>query len=103
MSEKFIKFNDLFITDGFYEREFDEIEKIGEGSYGKVFTVNFKGKTEKWAIKKLSLEKEFKTDILRKMSNFSVVFRIVSQYVVKHRYSWLETNRTNDKITLYYI
>jgi serine/threonine protein kinase len=101
MSEKFIKFNDLFITDGFYEREFDEIEKIGEGSYGKVFTVNFKGKTEKWAIKKLSLEKEFKTDILRKMSNFSVVFRIVSQYVVKHRYSWLETNRTNDKITLY--
>jgi serine/threonine protein kinase len=35
------------------------------------------------------------------MNNFSVIFRIVSQYVVKHRYSWLENNRTNDMIILY--
>jgi serine/threonine protein kinase len=101
MSEKFIEFNDLIFNNGFYEREFDEIEKIGEGSYGKVFTVSFKGGTEKWAIKKLSRKKEFKTDILREMNNFSVVFRIVSQYVVKHRYSWLENNRTDDMIILY--
>ncbi len=66
MSQKFIEFNDLIFENGYYERDFDEIEKIGEGSYGTVFKVNAKGYTNNWAIKKLSLKKEFKTDILRK-------------------------------------
>ncbi len=101
MSEKFIEFNDLFFNNGYYEREFDEIEKIGKGSYGTVFKVNFKGETNKWAIKKLSLKKEFKTDILREMSRFSVVQRLASQYVVEHNFSWLENNRTDGMITLY--
>jgi alpha-tubulin suppressor-like RCC1 family protein len=103
VSEKFIEFNDLFITNGYYERVFDEIDKIGEGSYGTVFKVNFKGYTEKsmWAIKKLSLKKEFKSDILREMNNFSVVNKLISQYVVQHIHSWLENSRTDDMITLY--
>jgi tRNA A-37 threonylcarbamoyl transferase component Bud32 len=100
MSQKFIEFNDLVFNNGYYERQFDEIEKIGEGSYGTVFKVNYKGDTKNWAIKKLSLKKEFKTDILREMNRFSVVQRLVSQYVVKHRYSWLENNRIDDIITL---
>jgi alpha-tubulin suppressor-like RCC1 family protein len=101
MSEKFIEFNDLIFNNGYYERFFDEIEKIGEGSYGTVFKVNVKGSTNIWAIKKLSLKKEFKTDILREMNRFSVVRRLVSQYVVEHYYSWLENNRIDDMITLY--
>jgi hypothetical protein len=101
MSEKFIEFNDLFFKNGYYERVFNEIEKIGEGSYGTVFKVNFKGHTKNWVIKKLSLKKEFKTDILREMNRFSVVYRLVSLYVVDHYYSWLENNRTDDIITLY--
>jgi hypothetical protein len=101
MSEKFIEFNDLFFNNGYYERVFDGIEKIGEGSYGTVFKVNFKGYKKNWAIKKLSLKKEFKTDILREMNRFSVVHRLLSQYVVEHNYSWLENNRTDDIITLY--
>jgi serine/threonine protein kinase len=101
MSEKFIEFNDLFFNNGYYERIFDEIEKIGEGSYGTVFKVNTKLYKNNWAIKKLSLKKEFKTDILREMNRFSVVFRLISQYVVQHYYSWLENNRNNDIITLY--
>jgi alpha-tubulin suppressor-like RCC1 family protein len=101
MSEKFIEFNDLFFNDGYYERTFDEIEKIGEGSYGTVFKVNLKGRTNNWAIKKLSLKKEFKIDTLREMNRFSVVNRLVSRYVVQHCYSWLENNRTDDIITLY--
>jgi hypothetical protein len=101
MSEKLIEFNDLFFENGYYERDFDEIEKIGEGSYGTVFKVKVKGSTNIWAIKKLSLKKEFKTDILLEMNRFSVVRRLVSQYVVQHRYSWLENNTTDDIITLY--
>jgi alpha-tubulin suppressor-like RCC1 family protein/tRNA A-37 threonylcarbamoyl transferase component Bud32 len=101
MSQKFIEFNDLFFENGYYERDFDEIEKIGEGSYGTVFKVNFKGYTNNWAIKKLSVKKEFKTDILREMNRLSVVHRLFSQYVVQHKYSWLENNRTDDIITLY--
>ena len=101
MSEKFIEFNDLFFENGYYERDFDEIEKIGEGSYGTVFKVNRKGYTKNWAIKKSSLKKEFKTDILREMNRFSVVQRLAPQYVVQHYYSWLENNRTDDIITLY--
>jgi hypothetical protein len=100
-SEKFVEFNDLFFKNGYYEREFDEIEKIGEGSYGIVYKVNFKGARNSYAIKKLSLKNEFKTDILREMNRFSVVHRHLSQYVVEHRYSWLENNRTDDMITLY--
>jgi hypothetical protein len=101
ISEKFIEFNDLLFNNGYYERQFDEIEKIGEGSYGTVFKVNTKFHKNNWAIKKLSLKKEFKTDILREMNRFSVVHRLVSQYLVKHYYSWLENNRTDDIITLY--
>jgi serine/threonine protein kinase len=101
MSEKFIEFNDLFFENGYYERVFDEIEKIGEESYGTVFKVKFKGETNNWAIKKLSLKKESKFDILREMNRFWVVYRLVSQYVVKHLYSWLENNKTDDMITLY--
>jgi hypothetical protein len=101
MSENFIEFNDLFFENGLYERDFDEIEKIGEGSYGTVFKVNRKGYTNNSAIKKLSLKKEFKTDILREINIFSVVYRLVSQYVVNHIYSWLENNRTDDMISLY--
>jgi serine/threonine protein kinase len=66
-----------------------------------VFKVNFKGHTKNWAIKKLSLKKEFKTDILRGMNRFSVVYRLISQYVVQHIASWLENNRADDMITLY--
>ncbi len=66
-----------------------------------MFKVCFKGRANNWAIKKLSLKTEFKPDILREMNRFSVVYRLVSQYVVDHRYSWLENNRTNDMITLY--
>jgi hypothetical protein len=101
MSEKLIEFNDLFFENGYYERVFDEIEKIGKGSFGTVFKVNFKGHTNNWAIKKLSLKKEFKADILREMNRFSVVNRLVSQYVVQHRYSWLENNTTDNIINLY--
>ena len=101
MSEKFIEFNDLLFNDGHYERIFDEVEKIGEGSYGTVFKVNTKLYKNNWAIKKLSLKKEFKTDVLREMNRFSVVQRLVSQYVVQHKYSWLENNTTDDMITLY--
>jgi RCC1 and BTB domain-containing protein len=65
MSEKFIEFNDLLFENGYYERVYDEVEEIGKGSYGTVFKVNVKGQTKNWAIKKLSLKKEFKTDIPR--------------------------------------
>jgi tRNA A-37 threonylcarbamoyl transferase component Bud32 len=99
MSEKFIEFNDLIFNNGYYEREFDEIEKIGEGSCGTVFKV--KGHTKNWAIKKLTLKKEFKTDILQEMNRLSFVQRLASQYVVEHRNSWLENNRSDDIITLY--
>ena len=101
MSAKFIEFNDLFFNNGYYERVFDGIEKIGEGSYGTVYKVNAKGDTKNWAIKRLSLKTEYKTDILREMNRFSVVQRLVSQYVVQYYYSWLENNRTDDIITLY--
>jgi alpha-tubulin suppressor-like RCC1 family protein/tRNA A-37 threonylcarbamoyl transferase component Bud32 len=101
MSEKFIEFNELIFENGFYEGVFDEIEKIGEGSYGTVFKVKRKGCTDNWAIKKLSLKKEFRSDILREMNRLSVVQRLISQYVVEHRYSWLENTRIDDMITLY--
>ncbi len=54
MSSEFIDFSDLFFREGSYEKCFDEIETIGEGSYGSVFKVLTKGNTNEWAIKKLS-------------------------------------------------
>jgi alpha-tubulin suppressor-like RCC1 family protein len=101
VSEKFIEFNDLFFNDGYYERVFDEIEKIGEGSYGTVFKISFKGDINKWALKKISFKKEFKSELLREFNNFSVAQRLLPQYVVQHRNAWLQNCKTKDVITLY--
>jgi hypothetical protein len=63
--EKFIEYNDLLFKDGYYEREFDEIYKIGAGCYVQVFMISFKVRVNKFALKKLSLKKVYKSEILR--------------------------------------
>ena len=52
------KFNDNFIRQGFYEKEFFNHKEIGEGSYGTVFEVkqlNYFNKEEHFAIKRIEL------------------------------------------------
>jgi serine/threonine protein kinase len=77
------------------------LRKLVKEVMGQCLRLTLKDTKKNWAIKKLSLKKEFKTDILREINRFSVVHRLLSQYVVEHNYSRLENNRTDDIITLY--
>jgi hypothetical protein len=70
VSDKFIEFNDLFFYDGYYERDFNEIEKIGAGSYGTVFMAFHSGFKKEFAVKKICLKQQFKCEILREFNNF---------------------------------
>jgi RCC1 and BTB domain-containing protein len=101
VNDKFIEFSDLFLEDGYYERDFNEIETISAGSYGTVFKVSNKGCAHMWAVKKISLRKEYKNEIIREMNNFSVVYKLSNRYVVEHYYSWLEKSKTDNTITLF--
>jgi len=53
----FIQFSENFITDSIiYEIEFNEIEKLGEGSYGEVFRVKDIHDDSYFAVKKINLK-----------------------------------------------
>ncbi len=52
-------------------------------------------------IKKISFKKEIKSDILRELNSFSVVYQLLSRYVVVHYRAWLENSKIYYMITLY--
>jgi alpha-tubulin suppressor-like RCC1 family protein len=95
-SEELIQFKNLSFRDGYYEKSFIEISKLGEGSFGTVFEVEKKGDAEIHAIKKIRFKNEFKKSIFREYKIYSVVNKLLERYVVQHYDSWFE-NSINDK------
>jgi hypothetical protein len=73
VSEGIIEFIDFYFRKGFYERLVNEIEKLGEGSFGQMFKVSYKYNPEDlFAIKKIPLkgfkkQKEKTIEILREI------------------------------------
>jgi hypothetical protein len=100
-SEELIEFSDLSFRNGYYERNFIEIEELGKGSFGTVYKSMIKGhENSLHAIKKIFLKKEHKNEIFREVHRFSVVNKLFDEYVVSHVKTWVE-NSEHDNIILY--
>jgi hypothetical protein len=90
ISEELIEFRDFEFNDGAYSKDFEEIEKLGEGSYGKVFKVKSKDNENFYAIKMMKLQKGVKSENLRELSNFFLINRLGENFIVNHHKAWLE-------------
>jgi hypothetical protein len=126
--EKLIEFEDSFFKNGFYSKHFEEIKKLGFGSFGSVFEVkirentnfDFSGKStgfdlrkmieieskEHKAIKRMDFSLENKSEIIKEYLNFSVISRGIyfeNEYLVKHIDAWFEESIDANipKISLY--
>jgi hypothetical protein len=125
---KLIEFEDSFVKNGFYSKHFEEIQKLGFGSFESVFEVkrreniefDFSGKSlriylrtikeieskEHKAIKRMDFGLENKSVIIKEYLNFSVISRDLyfkNEYLVKHINAWFEESidANIQKISLY--
>jgi serine/threonine protein kinase len=102
LSEEIIEFSDLCFRNDFYERYYDEFEKIGEGFYGEVVKVSHRYNPEIChAIKKIAMGERFKIDILREIQNLYFVRKLHEKYAVNHFDVWIEKNTYSDKLILF--
>jgi hypothetical protein len=112
---KIIEFKDSFFRNGFYSKNFDELKKLGFGSFGKVFKVKIKHeyyymlrelrKREYSAIKRIEFTSVDKNEIIREYLNYKIITRNYSknEYLVKHFSAWFEESVVSNQsgISLY--
>jgi hypothetical protein len=100
VSQKLVRFSDMYFKDGIYVKNFDEIIMLREGGYGIVYKVNSKlDKNNVCAIKKIRFKIKHKTKILREFLCFSSVQRIENEFLVRYFDNWLE--KSGHEIILY--
>jgi serine/threonine protein kinase len=100
--EKLIEFNDWFVRNDFYSTNFEEIKKLGYGSFGSVFKVKRWGEESRVysAIKRIELSPLVDiNEIIREFLNFFIINRDVkyvsNDYLVEHIDAWFEKNVPN--------
>jgi alpha-tubulin suppressor-like RCC1 family protein len=108
---KLIEFKDSFVKNGFYSKHFEEIQKLGFGSFGSVFKVKIKDRDyhrrrgEYSAIKRIEFFKVDKNEIIREYLNYKIITRNYSknEYLVKHFDAWFEEKVVSNQsgISLY--
>jgi hypothetical protein len=98
---KLIEFKDSFLKNGFYSKNFQEIDKLGFGSFGSVFKVKLRDKyisrlmfreSEYSAIKRIEFTSVDKSQIITEYHNYLKITRKYSEnkYLVKHFDAWFE-------------
>lgn len=70
-----------------YFQDFNEIERIGRGSYGSVFKVRNKLDGNHYAIKKILVNDQIKKRVLKEVQLLS---KFQSQSIVRYFQSWSE-------------
>ncbi len=94
--DKLIEFKDSFVKNYFYSKTFEEIKKLGFGSFGSVFKVKrriFSYSLFKYsAIKRIEFTSVDKNEIIRENLNYKMISRDYSnnKYLVKHFDAWFE-------------
>jgi tRNA A-37 threonylcarbamoyl transferase component Bud32 len=99
VSEELIEFNDFYSRNGYYNRNYDEIVKLGEGGFGEVFKVRVKNDPENFiAIKKIALKEDVKIQILREIQILSkyVIKKLDSEVTAYHFDAWVEKCSKNE-------
>jgi hypothetical protein len=101
--KKLINFYESFLREEYYSENFNEIDILGEGSFGTVYKSSikssFREKTKYIAIKKINFENN--EDTMREYLNFHKVNKLNSKYVVQHYDAWFES--ANDIIDNKYV
>jgi serine/threonine protein kinase len=86
--DKLIEFKDSFVENGFYSKYFEEIEKLGSGSFGSVFKVKrredsdyYRSRREYSAIKRIEFTSVVEKDEMFKENlNYRIITRNCSNY-----------------------
>jgi hypothetical protein len=100
----FIQFNYDFVENENYKDYYEEIVKIGSGSYGQVFKVKERtSKGELSAIKKIKFKDEFENELLKELQISSVVHKLNDERVVNYFNFWIENSLIANKSLILYI
>jgi alpha-tubulin suppressor-like RCC1 family protein len=103
-ADKFMNFGEKFIRNGYYERNFDEKQKIGEGSYGQVFEVCFKNQVNKqFAIKKILFRFDYMEKMFETLGVYDSVSKLKNKNIVSTKDFWFEKDMFDEKIMIFYI
>jgi hypothetical protein len=77
---------------GKYKENFEEIEELGEGYYGKVVKVKEKDSSDEYAIKKIEFKSEDSPQLLKEVQIFYTIERTLFLNAVESEDLWLENN-----------
>jgi hypothetical protein len=106
---KIIEFEDIFFRNGYFERNFININNIGCGSFGAVYKVEEKKINNFFAIKTIESHQGGIKDLLREYLNFSTIQKFDDskiKHLVKHYDAWFQeiipdSDSNRENINLY--
>ncbi|XP_043567314.1 eukaryotic translation initiation factor 2-alpha kinase 1 [Chiloscyllium plagiosum] len=73
-----------------YMNEFEEIERLGKGSYGKVYKVRNKLDRQLYAIKKILMKKITRYDCMKVLREVKVLAGLQHLHIVGYHTAWME-------------
>jgi WD40 repeat protein len=102
--DKLVEFEDSFVKNGFYSKNFEKIKELGSGAFGSVFKVKRKEDSDHYnyyrsegreysAIKRIEFSSVVgKDEIIREYLNYKIITRNYSEneYLIKHFDAWFE-------------
>jgi hypothetical protein len=97
----YLPFEKSLFRKGFYKLNFNEKDKIGNGSFGEVFRVEHKYLNDTYAIKKIKFKVENADKLEKEMKVFSIVKTLDSNFIVKYKETWFELEENEQKAILY--
>lgn len=103
-SEGLIEFEDSFVRNGFYSKYYEEIEKLGFGSFGTVFKAKDRALNKFWAIKKIEFKSVNKSEIIKEYVNYLTIYNIREpghKFLVRHSDAWFEESFYNSEDTIF--
>ncbi|NWS51565.1 E2AK1 kinase, partial [Chunga burmeisteri] len=77
-----------------YLNEFDEVARLGEGGYGKVYKVRNKLDGQFYAIKKINIKKATRRDCMKMLREVKVLAGLQHPNIVGYHTAWMEQVQT---------
>jgi alpha-tubulin suppressor-like RCC1 family protein len=86
---RIFEFRDKFLKNGKYKNHFNEIARLGQGSFGQVFKVE-KNRENYFAIQKIKFTSGKNNEILERIREFYAIKDLASTRIVRYFDIWLE-------------